>query len=50
MTKNISKIELEKMTNKEKVQTIPYITEQFKGFIPLRPINSVRQQAHYQRS
>lgn len=47
---NISKQELKKLSNKQKVEVLPFIDEELRNLIPLRPIVSVRQHSKYRRS
>lgn len=46
---NLTKEDLCKLSKARKEQVVPFLDETLRGYISLRPINSARQKAHYQR-
>ena len=50
MTKLCTKEEFAVLSRGEKIVTLPYITEELRECLPLRPIVSVRQKKKYRRS
>ena len=50
MTKLCTQEEFADLSRGEKIVTLPYITEELRECLPLRPIVSVRQKKKYRRS